>query len=182
MGVRLPTLDQIDRLGSDFGLILTADEAAALDAKFAKYRALANQPGDVAGGNQVATLCRSCHLINGQGGNIGPNISGAGAMGQEALLRRLITPNASMESAYHIFRVNLRDGGIREGFLVRDDKDAAATITYRDPTLFAMTMETVSECYGQRVAENPTRFNKRNPMFAPVDLRLGRIPFEMAFI
>ncbi|HSI13132.1 MAG TPA: PVC-type heme-binding CxxCH protein [Chthoniobacter sp.] len=109
---------------SDLPPILTADEAVALDAKFAKYRALANQPGDVARGNEVAMLCRTCHLINGQGGAIGPNISGAGAMGQEALLRRLITPNASMESAYHIFRVNLRDGGIREGFLVRDDKDA----------------------------------------------------------
>jgi putative heme-binding domain-containing protein len=109
---------------SDLPPILTADEAVALDAKFAKYRALANQPGNVARGNEVAMLCRTCHLINGQGGAIGPNISGAGAMGQEALLRRLITPNASMESAYHIFRVNLRDGGIREGFLVRDDKDA----------------------------------------------------------
>ena len=109
---------------SDLPPILTAEEAAALDAKFAKYRALANQPGDAARGNQVAMLCRTCHLINGQGGNIGPNISSAGAMGQEALLRRLITPNASMESAYHVFRVNLRDGGIREGFLVRDEKDA----------------------------------------------------------
>lgn len=109
---------------SDLPPILTADEAVALDAKFSKYRALANQPGDAARGNEVAALCRSCHLINGQGGNIGPNISGAGAMGQEALLRRLITPNASMESAYHIFRVNMRDGGIREGFLVREDKDA----------------------------------------------------------
>jgi amidase len=28
MAVRLPTLDQIDRLGSDFGLVLTADEIA----------------------------------------------------------------------------------------------------------------------------------------------------------
>jgi putative heme-binding domain-containing protein len=109
---------------SDLPPILTAEEAATLDAKFAKYRALANQTGDPARGNQVAMLCRTCHLINGQGGNIGPNLSGAGAMGQEALLRRLITPNASMESAYHVFRVNLRDGGIREGFLVRDDKDA----------------------------------------------------------
>ena len=109
---------------SDLPPILTADEATALDAKFSKYRALANQPGDVARGHQVAALCMACHLIGGQGGNIGPNISGAGAMGQEALLRRLITPNASMESAYHTFRVNLRDGGIREGFLVREDKDA----------------------------------------------------------
>lgn len=109
---------------SDLPPILTADEATSLDAKFAKYRALANQPGNPAGGKQITALCMACHLINGQGGNIGPNISGAGAMGQEALLRRLITPNASMESAYHIFRVTLRDGGIREGFLVREDKDA----------------------------------------------------------
>jgi putative membrane-bound dehydrogenase-like protein len=109
---------------SDLPPMLSADEAAALDAKFAKYRALANQPGDAARGQRVAALCMACHLINGQGGNIGPNISGAGAMGQEALLRRLITPNASMESAYHVYRVNLRDGGIREGFFVREDKDA----------------------------------------------------------
>src|SRR5262249_22809231 len=95
---------------SDLPPILTAEEAAALDAKFSKYRALANQTGDAARGKQVATLCQACHLIGGQGGNIGPNISGAGAMGQEALLRRLITPNASMESAYHVFRVTLRDG------------------------------------------------------------------------
>ena len=109
---------------SDFPPILTADEAAALDAKFSKYRALANQPGDAVRGKQVAALCMSCHLINGAGGNIGPNISGAGAMGREALLRRLITPNASMESAYHVFRVTMRDGGIREGFFVRDEKEA----------------------------------------------------------
>ena len=29
-----------------------------------------------------------------------------------------------VSDGYHIFRVNLRDGGIREGFLVREDKDA----------------------------------------------------------
>jgi len=109
---------------SDLPPMLTADEAVALDAKFSKYRALANQLGDATRGHQVAALCLACHLVNGQGGNIGPNISGAGAMGQEALLRRLLTPNASMESAYHVFRVTMRDGGIREGFLVREEKDA----------------------------------------------------------
>jgi amidase len=34
MVVRLPTLEQIDRLGSDFGLVLTADEAAAFQEAF----------------------------------------------------------------------------------------------------------------------------------------------------
>src|SRR4029450_154390 len=34
MAVRLPTLDQIDDLGSDFGLVLTADEIAAFQQAF----------------------------------------------------------------------------------------------------------------------------------------------------
>jgi len=34
MVVRLPTLAQIDRLGSDFGLVLTADEVAAFQQAF----------------------------------------------------------------------------------------------------------------------------------------------------
>src|SRR2546423_6999366 len=34
MGVRLPTLEQIDNLGSDFGLVLNADEVAAFQQAF----------------------------------------------------------------------------------------------------------------------------------------------------
>src|SRR5260370_28561030 len=34
MGVRLPTLEQIDNLGSDFGLVLTADEVVAVRRAF----------------------------------------------------------------------------------------------------------------------------------------------------
>jgi hypothetical protein len=34
MAVRLPTLEQIDNLGSDFGLVLTADEVAAFQQAF----------------------------------------------------------------------------------------------------------------------------------------------------
>src|SRR5260370_22820772 len=34
MGVRLPTLEQIDNLGSDFGLVLTADEVVAFQQAF----------------------------------------------------------------------------------------------------------------------------------------------------
>ncbi len=109
---------------SDFPPILTADEATALDAKFAKYRALADQPGDPARGKTVTLLCQACHLIQGQGGNLAPNLSGAGAMGVEALLRNIITPNAAMENGYHLFRVGLKSGDLAEGFFVSEDKSA----------------------------------------------------------
>ncbi len=109
---------------SDFPPILTAAEATALDAKFAKYRALATQPGDPVKGKTVTLVCQACHLIQGQGGNLAPNLSGAGAMGVEGLLRNIITPNAAMENGYHLFRVELKSGDLIEGFFVSEDKNA----------------------------------------------------------
>jgi putative heme-binding domain-containing protein len=65
-----------------------------------------------------------CHLVGGQGGQIGPNLSSAGAMGTESLLRNILTPNAAMEPGYRVFRAELTDGSIREGFLASQDETA----------------------------------------------------------
>jgi putative membrane-bound dehydrogenase-like protein len=109
---------------TEFPPLLTADEAKTLDAKFAKYGVLAAKPGDVGRGRQVAAICQACHLFGNTGGNIGPNLSGVGAMGTEAILRNILTPNAAMESAYRIFRVEQRDGSVLDAFFVNEDKDA----------------------------------------------------------
>ena len=114
---------------SDFPPVATADEAAALDAKYAKFRALAEKPGDPARGKAATALCQACHLIGATGGNIGPNLSGVGAMGTEAILRNLLQPNAAMENAYRIYRVEMKDGSMREGFQVSEDKEAVVLRT-----------------------------------------------------
>ena len=109
---------------SDFPPVFTAEESKVLDAKFAKFRALAEQPGDAAKGKSLAALCQACHLIGPTGSNIGPNLSGVGAMGTEAILRNILTPNAAMENGYRIYRVELKNGDLVEAFFVSEDKDA----------------------------------------------------------
>ncbi len=109
---------------SDLPPVLTADAAAKLDADFAKYRALSTKPGDKERGKAVAAMCQACHLFGNTGGQIGPNLSGVGAMGSEAILRNILTPNAAMESGYRIFRVEQRDGSVIDAFFVSEDKDA----------------------------------------------------------
>jgi putative heme-binding domain-containing protein len=51
-------------------------------------------------------------------------LNGAGAMGTEALLRALLTPNAAMEAGYRAFRVELKDGDLIEGLFVSQDNDS----------------------------------------------------------
>lgn len=110
---------------SDLPPLLSPEEAKKLDEKFAKYRTLALKPGgDPAKGKLLAALCMGCHLIQGQGGNLAPNISGAGTMGVEGLLRNILTPNAAMEAGYRTFRVELNSGDIVDAFFVNEDKDA----------------------------------------------------------
>jgi putative heme-binding domain-containing protein len=109
---------------SDLPPMLTAEQAKQLDEKFARYSGLAAKPGDLERGKSTALVCRACHLMGTEGGQIGPNLSGVGAMGIEAILRNILTPNAAMESAYRIYRVEQRNGTVLDAFFVNEDKDA----------------------------------------------------------
>jgi putative membrane-bound dehydrogenase-like protein len=103
--------------------LLTEEAAKALDAKFAKFTALAPK-GDPQAGKALSALCMACHQIGNAGGQIGPNLSGAGAMGLEAVLRNILTPNAAMEPGYRIYRVEMKNGDLIDAFYVSEDKDA----------------------------------------------------------
>ncbi|NNE92033.1 MAG: DUF1080 domain-containing protein [Verrucomicrobiales bacterium] len=109
---------------TDLPPLLTLEEAEALDAKFAKYMELGRKGGDPEKGKMLSVLCTSCHVIDGQGGQLGPDLSGAAEMGLEAVLRNILTPNAAMESGYRIYRVEMKSGEIIDAFFVSEDKNA----------------------------------------------------------
>lgn len=106
--------------------LLTDEQSKALDAKFVKYVGLASK-GHANKGKAYAAICMACHQINGQGGQIGPNLSGAGAMGLEGVLRNILTPNAAMEPGYRIFRVEMKNGDIVDAFYVSEDAQSYVT-------------------------------------------------------
>ncbi len=110
--------------------LLTPEQAATLDAQFARYTALAQKPGNPENGKLLAGICLPCHQIGSAGGQIGPNLSGAGAMGLEAVLRNILTPNAAMEPGYRTFRIEMKNGDLIDAFFVSEDKEA---IVIRQP-------------------------------------------------
>jgi putative membrane-bound dehydrogenase-like protein len=103
---------------ADFPELHTPEQAAALAAKFDRFRAFASKPGDAAAGKQLfLASCMICHQAKGEGTAIGPDLSGAGAMGVESLLRNILTPNAQLESGYYRHDITLMDGSLASGFL-----------------------------------------------------------------
>lgn len=103
--------------------LLTEEQAKALDTKFTRFTALAPR-GNAANGKILSAICMACHQIGSAGGQIGPNLSGAGAMGLEAVLRNILTPNAAMEPGYRIYRVEMKNGDLIDAFFVSEDKNA----------------------------------------------------------
>ncbi len=117
----------------DFPALLTAAEAKANAERFAHFRTLADPDGDARRGEGLfTTTCLVCHSVGGRGGQIGPVLNGAGALGVEALLRNILTPNAAMEPGYRMFRIETADGELLDGLLVSQDAEA---VVLRRPRL-----------------------------------------------
>ena len=117
-------------LTDDAPALLTAAEAAVQEKKFARFRTLAGTRGNSEHGRELfTTICLACHQHGGKGGQIAPALDGVGLTGVEALLRNLLTPSAAMESAYRIFRVVMKDGSVRDGFLTEETAEAVVLRT-----------------------------------------------------
>jgi len=109
---------------TDLPPVMSLEQAVAFDQKYQKFLTLAKAGGNAAEGKNLAALCIACHQFGNAGGNIGPNLSSVGAMGPEAIVRNILTPNAAIEPGYRIFRVAMKDGSLLDAFFVSEDKDA----------------------------------------------------------
>ena len=123
----------------DFPPFVSAAQSAAAAQRFERFRAMIASPGDpLAGRVQFQATCMICHQVKGEGMKIGPDLSGVGAMGVEAILRNVLDPNAQLESGYYRHDIALLDGSLVSGFLL---EEKAESITIRpigaDPKVIA---------------------------------------------
>ena len=65
------------------------------------------------------SLCASCHRMYGEGGNLGPDLTGSGRADLDYLLDRILDPNAVVSEDYRLTTVTMDDGrvigGVRAG-------------------------------------------------------------------
>jgi cytochrome c oxidase cbb3-type subunit 3 len=83
-----------------------------------------NLPGDAARGEQVyvGANCSSCHMIRGEGGRTGPDLSTVGSrLDPDELATSLTDPSAEVAPRWWTMRITRPDGSTIEGLRMNED-------------------------------------------------------------
>ncbi len=92
-------------------------EKETLIAKTRKL--LASGKGDPKSGREIFTmLCANCHALNGQGGKLGPDLTGYERDNLDFILPAIADPSLAIREEYVGFNVTTRDGQNLSGLLV----------------------------------------------------------------
>ena len=88
-----------------------------------------------AGRQHFTTICASCHQLYGNGGKLGPDLTGAQRGELDYLLENIIDPSGVVSATYRMTTLTLQDGRTLSGVI--------AASTDRSLTLRQLTEETV---------------------------------------
>ncbi len=92
--------------------------------------------GDPGHGEEVYNNnCANCHMLKGQGGTAGPDLSSIGTKGMKSISEAILRPAESFTAGYETYVVTKNDGTKFTGVKTRDDAtgvdivDATGTVT-----------------------------------------------------
>lgn len=107
-------------LGEVWGAL--RDTPAVKQAELARWRQRLTPAvlaaGDLAAGRRIhAERCGSCHKLHGEGGDVGPDLTGSDRHNLEYLLENILDPGAVVPSDYRMAVIKLADGRVLTGTL-----------------------------------------------------------------
>jgi putative heme-binding domain-containing protein len=112
------------------------DTAPQKKEQIAKYKKMLSASflsrADLDNGRALfAKTCQQCHQLHGEGGKIGPDLTGANRANLDYLLTNLVDPSAEVANDYRISIITTRDGRVLTGMIIAR---AGNRITLQTPT------------------------------------------------
>lgn len=120
-------------------------------------------PGDATKGQAVYTKagCANCHMIGGQGGALGPDLSNAGAnRSLEYLREAIVKPGERVVQGYLPVTVKLKDGRTIEG-VTKNYTNYDLQITDKTGRLFLLQTSDLSDVQFRMQSLMPKDYGKR---------------------
>ncbi|MCA9212511.1 MAG: c-type cytochrome [Planctomycetales bacterium] len=92
---------------------------------------------DLARGEQLfKKQCATCHQLFGEGGKIGPDITGSQRTNLDYMLENIIDPNATLAKDYQMEILETQDGRVITGLIESEDEQTIAVQTVNERLVF----------------------------------------------
>lgn len=139
---------QLDQgISLELGETIGASGSEPLAKKFAGYKATNNYVDLEFGGNanrgrqiffnNSSAECVRCHVVNGQGGEVGPDLSNIGnILDRKQLVEALVNPSARLAPGYGMVVLNLTDGSTVSGILMAENESELTLKTAEPEPLY----------------------------------------------
>ena len=114
------------------------ERSTAEEQAYSKYRTLLDEAAiraaSAARGHDVfQRTCGACHKLYGEGGTIGPDLTGSNRANLDYLLLNVLNPNAEVPDAYKMIVVTTRDGRTYSGTIAAEtDRQLTLRVIGRD--------------------------------------------------
>jgi putative heme-binding domain-containing protein len=139
-----------------------AEETAGISADreeiVKKLLPLAKEAGNAVRGKEVFTAsCAVCHQFQGQGGKVGPDLTGIAARDRTDILTEILDPNRSVEANYRLWNVTTKEGEIFSGRL---EAETQTTVEILDTTAqkHVVQRKDVASLEASNLSIMPSRF------------------------
>jgi putative heme-binding domain-containing protein len=119
-------------IAQTWGVAKTSNEQKVKE--IARYKAMltpeALKAGDASAGRALfARTCMQCHTLFGEGGKVGPDITGANRQDVDYLLVNIVDPSAVISKDYMVSLVGMKDDDVFTGILVKEDAQTISLAT-----------------------------------------------------
>lgn len=105
----MESMDKDKKLAIDRYRFLLTDEYLA-EANLASGKTL------------FSTLCATCHKLYGEGGEIGPDITGSNRADLDYILTNMVDPNGEVAESYQLLTISTQDGRTYAGTVFLEDE------------------------------------------------------------
>ena len=107
-----------------WGVAKTSNEQKV--AEIAKYKAMLTpevlKTGDPSAGRALfAKTCMQCHQLYGEGGKVGPDLTGSNRADIDYVLVNILDPSAVISKDYMVSIVHMKDGDAFSGIVTKED-------------------------------------------------------------
>ena len=117
--------------------------------------------GDPAKGKVAfAGQCVKCHAYGGEGGKVGPDLTGMGTHPREELLIHILDPSRSVEGNFVQYTLATTDGRVMSGLLASESKSAVELLDAEGKS-FRVLREDIDEFAASKRSLMPEGFEKQ---------------------